>query len=98
MCNFIMKFLPFLGLASGIYYASGHPDFYTAYNNAQKNKNCERFRKIFAIRNRWSGKVLEYDNYKITAKTKDGEMRQLWYLSDYSGGYYNIRSLDDKVN
>lgn len=82
------------GLATTIYYASGLSPFHTAYSNGQKSgKTCERFRKLVAIRNRWSGKVLEYDSYRMKAKTKDGRLDQLWYLSDYSGGYYNIRSV-----
>ena len=85
-----------LGLANGIYYASGLPPFHTAYNNAQKlGETCERFKELFAIRNRWSGKVLEYHKFKMKAKTKHGKLNQLWYLSDNSDGYYNIRSVKD---
>ena len=67
--------------------------FHDAYKNGQKSKNCERFRIYGAIRNRWSGKVLEYDSYRMKAKTKDGRLDQLWFISDNSGGYYNIRSV-----
>jgi len=81
------------GLATTIYYASDYSAFHDAYKNGQKSKNCERFRIYGAIRNRWSGKVLEYDSYRMKAKTKDGRLDQLWFISDYSGGYYNIRSV-----
>ena len=80
-------------MATTIYGLTGIDAFHNAYKNGQKSKNCERFRIYGAIRNRWSGKVLEYDSYRMKAKTKDGRLDQLWFISDNSGGYYNIRSV-----
>jgi len=88
---------PCYGSASILYVSTELEVFHDAYDNS--NRNCFRFSGIFALRNRWSGKVITYhigtEDF-LTVKTKNGNKNQLWYKTDISDdGWFAIRSLQD---